>query len=329
MLNSNFWLDLSKPFFALAPMEDVTDTVFRQIVIDCAKPDVCFTEFTNCDGLFSAGRDSVIQRLKFTEIERPLVAQIWGIHPENYFKTAKLLVGLRFDGIDINMGCPEKSVVSHGGCIALINNRNLAHEIILATKEGIQASAKPLPLSIKTRIGYKSIITEDWLGFLLSHKLSALTVHGRTAAEMSQVPNHWEEIAKAVKLRDKLNPRTLIIGNGDVRDRTHGLELIKKYHVDGVMIGRGVLSNLWAFSPHSAPDLTVAERLNLLKKHVKLFSQTWGTTKNFSILKKYFKIYLSSIPNSSQMREQLMSTSSCQQVLDLLENLTKESFGTK
>lgn len=319
----NFWSTLQRPFFALAPMEDVTDTVFRQIVASCSPPDVYFTEFTNCDGLLSAGRDSVIQRLKFTEKEHPIAAQIWGIHPENYFKTAQLLADLGFDGIDINMGCPEKSVVAHGGCAALINNRNMAHEIIIATQEGIKASGKPLPLSIKTRIGYKSIITEDWISFLLSHKLDALTVHGRTAAEMSQVPNHWDEIAKAVTLRDQLNAQTLIIGNGDVRDRSHGVELIKKYHVDGIMIGRGVINNLWAFSPLPASNLTIADRLNLLKKHIELFSSTWGDQKNFSILKKYFKIYLSGYPNSSQMREQLMLTKSPQEVVSMISVIAK------
>lgn len=315
MTDTNFWLSLPRPFFALAPMEDVTDTVFRQIVASCAPPDVYFTEFTNCDGLLSPGCDIVRRRLRYTQIERPIVAQIWGVHPENYFKTAQLLVELGFNGIDINMGCPEKSVVTHGACAALINNRPLAHEIILATQEGIKSTKKAIPLSIKTRIGYNKIITEDWIGFLLSHQLAALTVHGRTAAEQSQVPCHWDEIGKAVSLRNQLKSKTLIIGNGDILDRAQGLAKAKKYKVDGIMIGRGVLNNLWAFSAQPAPKLSVEDRLKLLKNHVELFDRTWGAKKNFSILKKYFKIYLTGFPGASDLRTMFMDCHSVPEVM--------------
>jgi tRNA-dihydrouridine synthase len=211
----NFWKDLKKPIFAQAPMEDVTDTVFRQMIIKCGRPDVFFTEFTNVDGMCSRGRDKVGKRLIFTPAERPIVAQIWGSKPENFLETAKLIKLKRFDGIDINMGCPEKSVVKKGLGGALIDNQPLAKEIILATKEG----AGGLPLSIKTRIGVKNIQTEKWAEFLLGFNLDCLIIHGRTIAEMSESPTHWDEIGKVVKLRNSLKLKTLIIGNGDIKTR--------------------------------------------------------------------------------------------------------------
>jgi len=191
---------LKKPFLALAPMEEVTDTVFRQIICKVSRPDVMFTEFANVEGLMSDGRNEVIKRLRYEEIERPIVAQIWGKDPKNFYEVTKLIKRLRFDGVDINMGCPEKDVVKNGCCIALINNRGLAAEIIAAVKEG----AGDLPVSVKTRIGLDKIITEDWCGFLLEQKIDALTVHGRTAKEKSDVPAHWDEIAKVVRLRNQL-----------------------------------------------------------------------------------------------------------------------------
>lgn len=237
-------------------MEEVTDTVFRQIVARVNRPyfakassgePVFFTEFTNVEGLWSAGRDEVIKRLKFSEVERPIVAQIWGKTPENFYKTAKLLVDMKFDGIDINMGCPEKSVLKSGCCIALINNRNLAKEIIQAVKEG----SGGLPVSLKTRIGLDKIQTEDWCGWLLSQNLDALTVHGRTAKEKSDVPARWEEIGKVVSIRNQSKSKTVVIGNGDVKDAEDARLMAQEFGVDGVMIGRGVFENIYCFRKDS------------------------------------------------------------------------------
>src|SRR5579859_5224679 len=207
----SLWENLPKPIFSLAPMEDVTDTVFRQILCSTGKPDVFFTEFTNVDGIASQGHDVVARRLKYTKAEHPIVAQIWGMIPQNYYKVAQELVEKGFDGIDINMGCPQHDVISHGACSALMNNHNLAGEIIQATKEGASFSrAKNIPVSVKTRIGFKKIQTEEWIGFLLEQNLSLITVHGRTSAEMSKVPAHWSEIGKAVQLRDKWEKKNVI-----------------------------------------------------------------------------------------------------------------------
>jgi len=316
----DFWNNLKKPILIQAPMEDVTDTVFRQIIIRCGKPDVFFTEFTNVEGMCSRGRDKVAKRLIFTSVEHPIVAQIWGNNPKNYFETAKLIKDMGFDGIDINMGCPEKSVVKKGLCAALINNPSLAKEIILATREG----AGGLPLSIKTRIGIKNIQTEEWATFLLNLNLDALIIHGRTVAEMSDYPAHWDEIGKVVKLRDSLKLRTLIIGNGDVKDLSDAMEKYEKYKVDGIMIGRGIFDNLWVFNKDINPEnIPYEEKLKLLVSHIKLFDKTWGSrslgTKNFSIMKKFYKIYISGMPNASIVRAELMKFQNAKETLEFLK----------
>ena len=314
----SFWQDLPKPFFALAPMEDVTDSVFRQMVASCAKPYVFFTEFTSVEGLCSRGKDKIIHRFQFTETERPIIAQIWGMQPENYYQVAKLITRLGFAGIDINMGCPERVVLKHGACAGLINNRPFASEIIKAT----QAGADQLPVSVKTRIGLNTIITDDWIPFLLSHNLDALTIHGRTARELSDVPCHWEEIKKAVELRNKLNPNTVIIGNGDVEDYADGIKKVNEYKVDGVMIGRGIFKNLWAFSQKSQEPKTLEEMLQLLLRHAQLFTKTWGEKKNFLVLRRFFKIYASGFPRASVLREQLITTHSLDEVEKIVAEFT-------
>jgi tRNA-dihydrouridine synthase len=340
----NFWKTLKKPILAQAPMEDVTDTVFRQIIAKCGVPDVFFTEFTNVEGMCSRGKDKVGKRLIFTSVEKPIVAQVWGKTPEKFLETAKMIRKMGFDGIDINMGCPEKSVVKKGAGGGLIDNPTLAKEIILATREG----AGKLPLSVKTRIGVKEIQTEKWIGFLLKLNLDALTIHGRTVAEMSDVPNHWEEIEKAVKLRNSLKSKTLIIGNGDVKSREEALEKSKQYELDGIMIGRGIFSNLWIFNKESegwqkrkgsrqratqralaggitfdrTPDkASPEEKIKLLIEHISLFDKTWGKTKNFSLMKKFYKIYISSHPDAKSVRVKLMEFMNAKDTLKFLKSL--------
>lgn len=300
-------------------MEDVTDTVFRQILAKCGAPDVFFTEFTNVEGMCSRGKVKVGKRFVFTEAERPIIAQIWGLDPAKFLKTAKMVKEMGFDGIDVNMGCPEKSVIKKGACAGLINNPPLAKEIILATRQG----AGGLPISVKTRIGIKDIQTEEWTGFLLKMGIDALIVHGRTVAEMSDVPNHWDEIGKAVELRNKMKAKTLIIGNGDVKDRSDAMDKAKKYGLDGIMIGRGIFENLWIFNKKNInPDeISYQEKLKLLIEHVTLFDKTWGKTKNFSLMKKFYRIYISGIPNASSVRAELMRIMTAEETLTLLNSL--------
>lgn len=316
----NFWEKLHKPIFALAPMEEVTDTVFRQIVMQCGRPSVMFTEFVNCEGLQSVGQAKVIHRLKYAKNEKPLVAQVWGITPQNYYDSAKLVAQLGFDGLDLNFGCPVKKVIKAGACSALIKNPTLALEIILATREGLN---NKIPLSIKTRIGFDKVETEKWIGFLLEKaKPEALTIHGRTVKELSQAPVHWDQVALAVQLKNSLSPETKILGNGDIFSYAEGLAKIQEYGLDGVMIGRGIFQNPWFFNPQiNLETKTSTDKLALLEKHVRLFEQTWNREKDFHILKRFFKIYLHGFNGASQLREKFMQANNYDDVYDILKSL--------
>ncbi len=311
----NFWQKLSKPFVVLAPMEDVTDYVFREIVsLHLPRPDVMFTEFTNVEALNSAGFEKTIYRFKFTKNERPIVAQIWGTNPDNYYKTAKLIVDLGFDGIDINMGCPDRAVMKIGAGSALINNEALANEIILATKEG----AKNLPVSVKTRLAIKGDVTTKWISFLLEHKLDAITIHGRTAKQMSDVPADWSEIQKAVEIRNKISPDTLLIGNGGVKNYNSGIELSKKYGLDGAMIATGMLSNPWAFDK-SGKIYGLDDNKKILIKHLNLYTKTKENNKAYGVMKKFFKMYINNFDGASQLRAKLMETENVKEALQILK----------
>lgn len=304
---------------ALAPMENVTDTVFRQIVADAGAPSVFFTEFTNCDGLFSDGRKATEHRLQYTEKERPLIAQIWGIHPETYRDAAKLVVDLGFDGIDINMGCPDRAVTKRGACSALINNHPLAKEIIEAARDG--AGGK-LPVSVKTRIGFNTIVTDEWIGFLLSLKPDCLTVHLRTVKEQSLVPAHWDEMEKIAALRKRISPETVLLGNGDVTSLAEADKLVTRYGIDGVMLGRGIFHNLWLFNPSVNPEnVTINERLTMLLKHLDLFDSTWHDTRKFQTIKKFVKAYVHSFPDAGLWRTDMMETKT---IDELREKVTEK-----
>jgi tRNA-dihydrouridine synthase len=321
--------ELPKPFFVLAPLDDVTDTVFRRVIAGCAPPDLYFTEFVNVDGLQSPGRPKLLKKLRFTPTEQPLIAQIWGKTPENFYKTARQIADgtfasgfglpedINFAGVDLNMGCPDKNVVKNGTCSALINDRTLAKEIIDAAREGLDSR---LSLSVKTRLGFGEIDL-SWPEFLLKRKLNMLTIHGRTRKEMSKVPAHWNEIGKVRELRDSIAPDTLLVGNGDVRDRRHGLELAEKYGLDGIMIGRGIFEDPFAFAGDSPwPSYTAEQRIALYQKHVELFAETWQNRERpIQTLNKFCKIYINGFDRAKELREQLMRADSTDELLELLK----------
>jgi nifR3 family TIM-barrel protein len=304
---SNFWNELHKPIYILAPMEDVTDTVLRQVIARCGKPAVFFTEFTNVEGMFSKGERQVTQRLRYTEAERPLVAQIWGTRPENFFKAAKRLIDMGFDGIDLNMGCPASGVMQKGACSGLINNRPLAREIIDATKEG---AAGIIPVSIKTRLGFRAI-DFSWIAFVLEQDPAVLTVHARTVSEMSKVLAHWDLLKTVVEMRDTMHSATLIIGNGDVKSLGDARQKVAQAGADGAMIGRGIFDNPFLFSGDvTLSDKTPQEKMQLLLDHMHLWIETWGDSKHFPILRKFFKVYANGFPGAQDLRMQLMETES-------------------
>jgi len=320
---------LPKPFFVLAPMDDVTDTVFRRIVADCAPSDLYVTEFVNADGLQSPGRAKLLKKLRFTAGERPLIAQLWGREAANFHKTAREIAdgrlarelglpeGINFAGVDLNMGCPQKSEVKNGTCAALMNDRPLAEEIIKATRDGLDGK---LPLSVKTRTGFHE---QDmtWPEFLLKQKLNMLTIHGRTKSQMSKVPADWDIIGRIRELRDKLSPDTLIVGNGDVLTRQQGLDLAQKYKLDGIMIGRGIFHDPFVFADSSPwPDYSPEQRINLYKQHVQLFADTWQHRERpIHTLNKFCKIYINGFDGAKDLRDRLMHSGNTTELLQQLE----------
>ena len=320
------WDTLSKPIFALAPMEDVTDTVFRQIVAKAAGPDLLFTEFVNVEGLRSAGRKRIDHRLKFTPQEGNVIVQIWGRNPESFYVIAQELADDGYVGIDLNMGCPDRSVVRRGECSGLINNPSLAQEIIAATKEG----AGELPVSVKTRCGVNQWVTEEWVGFLLQQNIAALTLHGRIAKEMSHFPARWEEIGKAVEIRNTVAPRTKILGNGDVSSYQDGLDKVETYGVDGVMVGRGIFANPWIFAADGNAQSGARPRLELLRDHLRLWQRTWAADptvkplRNFEAMKKFYKMYLRDFDEAAEMRAELMQLHSVGESIEEVNQLLEK-----
>jgi len=324
---SNFWDLLPKPFFALAPMEDVTDTVFREIVAGIADPEflqILYTEFTSVDGMnHPVGKIRVGERLLVSESERKLlkqknirlIAQIWGKRPELYFKIAREITQeYDFDGLDINMGCPVKKVVKNGCCSALIDQPGLAKEIILATKE-----ATHLPVSVKTRTGLKSHDTEAWMATLMETKPAAVILHGRMQKQQSEGLADWDEIAKGARIRDQLSPETKFLGNGDVISVSQGIEYAEKYGLDGIMIGRGIFQNPWFFDPKNTIQ-NKSEKLKQLLLHTQLFEKTWGELKNINILKRFYKIYTNDFAGAARLRALLMDAKTYREVYQIIHS---------
>jgi len=299
----------------LAPMEGVTDTVFRQVVVRAGAPDVFFSEFTGVEQLYSRGYYKMVENLEYTEDERPLVLQIWGGTPALYEAAGELAVGLGFDGVDINMGCPDKSIMARGSGSALVKNWPLAGELIAAVKTGVQGQ---IPVSVKIRLGYTQNVVEEWSEFLLGQGIEALSVHGRTTKEMSRVAANWEAIGSVVAVRDRLGVETVVIGNGDVKSVAEAMEKVAQYGVDGVMIGRGIFENPWLFGAESTKRHGKAERLELLRYHLKLWEETWGEAKHYDRIKRFYKVYLAGFRGSAKLRDELMRTKRVEEAWKLI-----------
>ncbi|MFB4475295.1 tRNA dihydrouridine synthase, partial [Oceanobacillus caeni] len=315
-MTDNFWRDLPRPFFILAPMEDVTDVVFRHVVSEAARPDVFFTEFTNTESYcHPEGIYSVRGRLTFTEDEQPIVAHIWGDKPEHFRQMSIGMAEMGYQGVDINMGCPVPNVATKGKGSGLIRRPEVAAELIQAAKAG------GLPVSVKTRLGYTNIEEwRDWLTHVFEQDIANLSIHLRTRKEMSKVDAHWELISEIKKLRDEVAPDTLLTINGDIPDRQTGLKLVQEFGVDGVMIGRGIFKNPFAFEKepreHSSEEL-----LDLLRLHLDLFDKySKLEPRSFKPLRRFFKIYVRGIRGAGELRNQLMSTETTDEVRALLDN---------
>lgn len=309
----NIWQELPRPFFVLAPMEAVTDHVFRRVVNSAAPADLYFSEFTNATGWVHAGEKAVAGRLTIHPDENyPLIAQIWCSEPDDIARLAQYCKKLGYRGIDLNMGCPAKTAVKNSGGSAMIRQPELAAEIIAAAKTA------GLPVSVKTRLGYSKVDEwQTWLAHLLKQDIAALTVHLRTKKEMSKVPAHWELAVNVKELRDELAPQTLIVANGDVRDKTHAQELAEQTGVDGIMIGRGIFTNVFGFE--DAPrEHSKQQLLNLLNLHLDLFEAA-EHDKPYQTLKRFFKIYVRDFNGAHELRNHLMETRSLDEARQILE----------
>lgn len=300
----SIWNELPKPIVALAPMEDVTDIAFRQVVDEVAPADLYFTEFMNVDAWETRGWPRVSRRLDKRDEEQRTIAQIWGSDLDKFTAVAQELGRRGFAGIDLNMGCPVKKVVRRGLGGALCMDFAKASAII----EAVQAGAGDLPVSVKTRTGLNEPMTKEWISHLLGHNLAAVTLHARTVKEQSAVPAHWDQIKLAVQLRDELAPGTLVLGNGDVRDRQHAEQLCAESGADGVMIGRGIFHNIMAFAPEPT-KLDPQTSLRLAQHHLELYRQYKPTTP-YDAFKKFFKVYINGFDGAHELRTELFRTHS-------------------
>jgi nifR3 family TIM-barrel protein len=314
-------------------MSDVTDIAFRSILAKYGKNRenkdriVFWTEFVAADGLCNKlAKKKLSHILEFSEKERPIVAQVFGANPENTKKACQYVASLGFDGIDINMGCPDKSVISQGAGAGLIRTPELARKIIRAAHDGIKSAGQNIPVSVKTRIGFNKEDIDNWIPELLKEDISALTIHLRTVKEMSLVPAHWEHIKKIKELIKKSGKDILLIGNGDIVSIKDGEEKAIKYGCDGVMIGRGVFGNPWFFLLEEKGDISLEERLKVMVEHTKLFEKELSKPKhkNFAVMKKHYKAYVNNFEGAKELRVKLMEAENAKQVEKIVNDFLKE-----
>lgn len=357
----NFWHTLPQPIIGLAPMDGVTDAAFRCIVARHGKPDVQYTEFTDVEQIYR-GTTPAWRQLRFSAMERPVVAQIYGANPQRFYQAAHIICTLGFDGVDINMGCPAKNVATRGCGAALIKNPALAGEIIGAVQAGVrdwaaghtldtiglppevlahvqrraEASASPavrprtpIPVSIKTRLGYDTVVSEDWMTVLLDARPDVIALHGRTLAQKYRGQADWHEIGRAAKLAQATS--TLVLGNGDLRTMAEVVEQLQATPVHGVLIGRGALGNPWIFlekdwvrqcltsvlAPAPPPEVAVHERLQVALEHARYF-ETLNHGPGFPAMRKHLGWYCRGFPGAAEMRTQLFQATSAADVARLL-----------
>ena len=329
----NFWQKLARPFFVLAPMEDVTDVAFRTLIAKFASPDVSrvfYTEFTSADGLIRAnehGKRKILKKLEYSNSERPIVAQLFTSNLEHMEAAAKVCRELGFDGFDINMGCPAREVERQNCGAALIKDPAHARALIRAAKRGFEG-----PISAKTRIGYNEDELETWLPELLAEEPAAVVLHARTRKEMSEVPARWERVARAVEIRDALKSSTLILGNGDVKDIADARAKVTASGADGAMLGRAVFGNPWLFqySPTCAEasaggqehqNKTSEEKIRALIEHIKLFQKMMSGYQNDAVMKRHFKAYIGGWDGAKELRTRLMDAATLQEANNILQEL--------
>jgi nifR3 family TIM-barrel protein len=362
MTPMNFWRDIPQPIIGLSPMDGVTDPAFRYIVARYGKPDVQVTEFINVDEVCHGG-DSAWSQLHYAEIERPVVAQIYGADPDKFYQVAQVVCELGFDGVDINMGCPSKNVSARGCGAALIRNPALAREIIRAVQAGVQDWAlgrrietvglrpkvvervlalassgtpqprRPVPVSVKTRLGYDAVVIEEWVSILLEEQPAAISIHGRTLAQMYRGQADWAAIARAAKLIRQT--ATLVLGNGDVESMEELVRRVQDTHVHGVLIGRGALGNPWFFrakdwakvqasnrgqSGDGTISVPLEERFRVALEHARYFEALGGTSR-FAAMRKHLGWYCTGFFKAAEVRAQMFRAGSSQDVERILAGI--------
>ncbi len=345
MKDLNFWKRLSHPITAMAPMSGVTDSAFRWIMVKHSKyggrdigkygekkpeeleefksggPDVIYTEFVSADGIFLGGKEDLIEDLRYSDVERPIVAQFFSSDVERMKKASLLARKMGFDGIDINMGCPDRSVCKQGAGSELIKSPELAFKIIQTVKK----ESGNLPVSVKTRAGYHSDSElEDWISGVLETEPSALVLHARTKADMYKRPARWELVEKTVQLRNRMKKETLILGNGDISSLTDLHEKVEISGADGAMVGRALIGNPWFFNPEKdISSVSATERLQVLLEHCRLFEDLYGSQKNFAFMKKHYRSYVSGWEGAKNLRISLMSAENFREVKEVIDSYLK------
>jgi nifR3 family TIM-barrel protein len=316
----SFWNSLKKPFVVMAPMADVTDAAFRALVAKCGAPDIYWTEFVSADGLYHTreiakmpdAENPLMRDLAYDPSQRPIVAQIFSSKPEMITYATKLCAELGFDGVDINMGCPDKGIEKQGCGAAMIKTPEVAVEVIRAAK-----AASSLPVSVKTRVGYNKESLDELLPVLLKESPAAITLHLRTRKEMSLVPAQWELMEKAVAIRDAVNPSVPLLGNGDVQSLEDARAKIAASGCDGAMIGRGMFGNPWVFAGRTGEDTPLAEKLAALLELAHSFEKL-SPRKNFAILKKHIKAFVTGFAGAAELRAELMKAESAAELDDII-----------
>lgn len=332
----------SQKIVALSPLDGITDEAFRLTQCQIAKPDIIFTEFVSAEGL-AHNAVKLFDNLLYSSVERPIVGQLFGKDPDSFYIAAVILCALGFDGIDINLGCPAKTVTQHGSGAALIDKPELVSQIIKSVQRAIsdwssnkitlkdlklkekvyqvidrnlkysKFKGKIVPtLSVKTRLGITSDVSSTWIPFLLSHHLDFMTLHGRTLKQGYSGQADWDAIAAAAKLAHQ--SQTIFFGNGDVQSRSQALAYCQKYQVDGVLIGRAAMGNPWAFNDQN-PEFKKKYQAMLL--HAKNFTKIFPT-RRFDPLRRHFLLYVSGHPQAKALRQKIITLTSVDQLAKLV-----------
>lgn len=336
-------------------MDGVTDAPFRFMTAKYSAPDIIMTEFVSVDGI-AHGAKKLFEDFIYHDIERPIIAQIFGNDPDLFYISAQIVCELGFDGVDINMGCPAKSVSARGAGAALILTPDLAQKIIIATKQGVADwvtggltvrpkvqsaidgikerliglgvelptlyERKSIPVSVKSRTGFDSVVIESWVTSLLEAEPANITIHGRTLKQLYSGVANWDAIKLGGKLVRDYNStkdadeQITYLGNGDITNIDQVEEYVTKYNVDGLLVGRRALGNPWFFDAHTP---TMSEIFEVAIEHARLHEQI-KPAKAFVQMRKHLTWYIKSIHGASALRSQLVRANNSQEMEQILTN---------